>query len=70
MSKQAKKREIKYYKIENCKLHNKLYELQYILDIKYNACDQLIKENKKLKFENEKLKNKGFFKKVQRLLGA
>lgn len=105
MSKQIKNKKIDDDKIKISKLQSKIHELDYLLEIKYKACDDLLNENKiltvnnakleeqakmkdnnielwkekcnklervneQLKAENYSLKNRGFFKKVQSLLGA
>lgn len=53
MSRQIKKKEINKYKIKINKLQNKIYELEYLFQIKSNACDELLQDNKKLKKDLE-----------------
>ena len=84
MSKQAKKRELKKYRIEKARLHFIIAEQQFLNECwidKNNELRILIRqhrekehklqrENEQLKAENYSLKHKSFFKKVQSLLGA
>lgn len=53
MSRQMKKKEINKYKIKINKLQNKIYELEYLFQIKSNACDELLQDNKQLKKDLE-----------------
>lgn len=78
MSRQIKKKEINKYKIKINKLQNKIYELEYLFQIKSNACvellqdneqlsrekNKIIKENRNLRAENYNLKNRGIFQRI------
>lgn len=55
MSKQAKNKKINLDKIKIQQLQNKIYELDYLLQVKYQACDELLKDNKVLTVQNAKL---------------
>lgn len=62
MSKQAKNKKINLDKIKISKLQNKIYELDYLLQVKYQACDELLKENKILTVQNAKLEEQAKMK--------
>lgn len=55
MSRQMKKKYIDKHRIEVNKLQNKIYELEYLFQIKYNACDELLQDNKQLSREKNKI---------------
>lgn len=84
MSKQAKKREINKHRIEVARLYfiieeqkflnecwiDKNNELRILIRQHREKEHRLQKEVDQLKTENYHLKNRGFLKKVQKLLGA
>lgn len=53
MSRQTKKKYINKDKIKINKLQNKIYDLEFLLKTKHNACDELLQDNKQLKRDLE-----------------
>ena len=62
MSKQIKNKKIDDDKIKISKLQSKIHELDYLLEIKYKACDDLLNENKVLTVNNAKLEEQSKMK--------